>query len=101
MIHVIVLLGMTLQAPADGAGNAASGRALFEGRGRCASCHVIGDEERSVGPDLSWIGIARTAAALRRSLVDPDDQVFRRYYTVVVETNAGQQFEGLSHREDD
>lgn len=93
---------MVLQAPAaNGAGNAAAGKALFEGRGRCASCHYLGDAERSIGPDLGWIGIARTASALRRSLVDPNDQVFRRYFTVVIETRAGQKLEGLSRREDD
>jgi len=92
---------MFLQPPANGAGNAAAGKALFEGRGRCASCHYIGDAERSIGPDLGWIGIARTAPALRRSLVDPNDQVFRRYFTVVIETRAGQKLEGLARREDD
>src|SRR5215510_1795585 len=93
---------MAAQAAAvNSAGNAAAGKLLFEGRGRCVSCHYIGDAERSVGPDLSWIGIARTAAALRRSLVDPDDQVFRRYFTVVVETKTGERAEGLAHSEDE
>lgn len=101
MIHFIVLLGMALQTPPGGGGNAAAGRALFEGSGRCASCHVIGDPERSVGPDLGWIGIARTPSALKRSLVDPNDQVFRRYFTVVIETTTGQRIEGLEQREDD
>src|SRR5262245_61546538 len=93
---------MALQPPApNGAGNAAAGKALFEGRGRCASCHYIGDAERSVGPDLGWIGIARTASALRQSLIDPNDQVFRRYFTIVIETKAGQRLEGLLRQEDD
>ena len=99
---LVLLLGATLQtAPATGGGDAAAGKVLFEGRGRCASCHYIGDTERSLGPDLSWIGIARTATALRRSLVDPDDQIFRRYFTVVLETKTGQRVEGLVRREDD
>ena len=90
------------QAPAtNAAGNAAAGKALFEGPGGCANCHSIEDPARRFGPDLSWIGILRTPAALRRSLIDPDDQVFRRYYTVVVETKAGQRFEGLAQSEDD
>lgn len=102
MPPLILLLGVILQMPAaNGAGNAAAGKALFEGRGRCASCHYIGDAERSIGPDLGWIGIARTASALRQSLVDPNDQVFRRYFTVVIETTTGQRVEGLARAEDE
>src|SRR5262245_20094740 len=93
---------MAVQSPAvKSAGNAAAGKVLFEGRGRCASCHRIGDAERSIGPDLSWIGIARTAPALRQSLIDPGDQIFRRYFTVVVETKTGQRVEGITRGEDE
>src|SRR5262245_46322232 len=99
LIPVVVLAVQTVPAPA--VGNAAAGKALFEGAGGCAGCHSLEEPTHSFGSDLSWIGILRTPAALRRSIVDPDDQVFRRYYTVVVETNSGQRFEGLAQAEDD
>jgi putative heme-binding domain-containing protein len=112
VIPFILLLGMAAQTAAVNSagnaaagnaagGNAAAGKLLFEGRGRCASCHYIGDPERSIGPDLGWIGIARTAAALRQSLVDPGAQVFRRYFAVVVETKTGARVEGLARAEDE
>jgi putative heme-binding domain-containing protein len=96
-----LVMSATQTAPPTVAGDPVAGRALFNGAGGCASCHSLEEPTRSFGSDLSWIGILRTPAALRRSIVDPDDQVFRRYYTVVVETNAGQRFEGLGQTEDD
>jgi putative heme-binding domain-containing protein len=102
VIPIILLVGIAAQTAAtSAAGNAAAGKVLFEGRGRCASCHSIGDAERSIGPDLSWIGIARTPSALRQSLIDPNGQVFRRYFTVVIETKTGQRAEGLAHSENE
>jgi putative heme-binding domain-containing protein len=98
LIHLL-MLGQT--APPKVSGDPVAGKALFTGAGGCASCHSLDEPTLSFGSDLTWIGILRTPAALRRSIVDPDDQVFRRYYTVVVETNAGQRFEGLAQSEDD
>lgn len=53
-------------------GDATRGRALFVGKGDCASCHrVVATGPRSA-PDLSAIGASRTAATLQRVLVDPN-----------------------------
>ena len=52
-------------------GDAARGRALFEGKGACGTCHRVKGHGPRVAPDLSDVGITRTPAALRRSLVDP------------------------------
>jgi SAM-dependent methyltransferase len=54
----------------------AAGKALFEGRGSCASCHSTHNRERMPGPDLSWIGMSRSAQSLRRSLIDSKAHVF-------------------------
>jgi putative heme-binding domain-containing protein len=53
-------------------GDAARGRAVFEGPGKCLSCHRVGDRGSFAGPDLSDIGQVRTALLLQRSLLDPD-----------------------------
>ena len=52
-------------------GDPARGRALYEGKGGCASCHRVGGRGALTAPDLSGIGLARTVAALQRSLVEP------------------------------
>jgi len=54
-------------------GDAARGRALFVGKGNCASCHRVGAEGPRAAPDLSSIGAMRTPATLQRALLDPND----------------------------
>jgi SAM-dependent methyltransferase len=51
------------------AGNAAAGKAVFEGTGRCATCHSIEPGGEKPGPNLSWIGLLRTQDSLRRALI--------------------------------
>lgn len=53
------------------AGDASKGKAIFEGAGRCLTCHRVSATGRDVGPDLTDIGRTRTPAAIQRSLVDP------------------------------
>lgn len=52
-------------------GDAARGRALYAGKGRCQSCHMIAGVGASLGPDLSDVGMARSSSYLRRALVTP------------------------------
>ena len=46
------------------------GQALFEGRGRCLTCHAVDEQGAATARDLSWIGLLRTPDALRRSVTD-------------------------------
>ena len=66
-------------------GDAARGKALFDGKGSCAACHRVGMTGSRVGPDLSTIGLQRRATELEQSLLDPeaDVQVSNRTYRVV------------------
>jgi putative heme-binding domain-containing protein len=54
-------------------GDADAGKAIFEGKGDCLSCHRVGTSGPSYAPPLTSIGMSRTAAALRRVLIDPVD----------------------------
>jgi putative heme-binding domain-containing protein len=87
--------------PAKITGNAAAGKVIFDGKGGCAACHSIGDRGASLGPDLGAIGIKRSANSLRLALVDPDAEIDKEYFTVVVETKRGQTIRGLALNEDD
>lgn len=65
-------------------GDAARGRAIFEGKGECRDCHAVAGVGSRVGPDLSRIGQLRRAGELERSLLDPAAEVQpeNRFYKV-------------------
>ena len=56
-------------------GDATRGRALFEGKGGCMSCHRVGAAGSRVGPNLTDIGTQRSPASIQRSLLDPTSQM--------------------------
>ena len=53
-------------------GNAAGGKALFEGRGACATCHRVGASGPRIAPDLTDIGTVRQPGELQQKLIDPN-----------------------------
>ena len=53
-------------------GDASKGRAIFEGKGRCGTCHRVDGVGPRVAPDLSDIGAIRPARELEQKLVDPN-----------------------------
>ena len=56
-------------------GDAARGKAIYDGKGNCASCHRIRGAGSRSGPDLSDIGIFRLPGELERSLTEPDAEI--------------------------
>jgi putative heme-binding domain-containing protein len=80
-------------------GDAARGRKIFEGQGECTDCHRVDGWGSRYGPDLSRIGLARRAAELEQSLVDPEAEVqpTSRFYSVT--TADGEEVKGrlLNH----
>jgi precorrin-6B methylase 2/mono/diheme cytochrome c family protein len=67
--------------PAGVTGDPAAGKALFEGKGDCLTCHSIENRGAGVGPDLSWIGLLRSQESLRHSLIEPDAQAHTKRFT--------------------
>lgn len=61
------------------------GRAVFEGKGACTTCHRVNASGARLGPDLSNIGQLRRAVELETSLVDPGAEILapNRTYRVV------------------
>jgi cytochrome c oxidase cbb3-type subunit III len=57
------------------AGDAARGRAIFEGKAGCVACHRVGRLGSRVAPNLSDIGSQRSPGSLQRSLLDPSSQM--------------------------
>jgi cytochrome c oxidase cbb3-type subunit 3 len=81
-------------------GDAARGKAIFEGKGGCAGCHRVYGVGSRVGPDLSDIGALRRVAEIQLSLLDPNAEVLaqNRYYRVV--TKSGETITGRLLNED-
>ena len=56
-------------------GDAARGKAIFEGKGDCLTCHRVKVTGSRSGPELTGIGSQRSRAYLERALLDPDADV--------------------------
>jgi cytochrome c oxidase cbb3-type subunit III len=70
---------------ASGLGVVDRGRAVFEGKGACLTCHRVEASGARLGPDLSNIGQLRRAVELETSIVSPEAEVLatNRTYRVV------------------
>lgn len=65
----------TYDAKASLIGDVTKGRAVFDGKGECATCHRVNGKGPRVAPDLSDIGTLRTPDAIMRAITDPDADV--------------------------
>lgn len=66
-------------------GDLVRGKAIFEGKGQCTTCHTVSGAGSRLGPELTQIGSVRRALELRRSLTYPAAEVLpeNRFYRVV------------------
>lgn len=96
---VAYLRSRALAEDAGAGGDATRGRAIFTGKGQCASCHRVNGEGSRLGPDLSRIGALRTSDQIATSLLDPDREVQPNNRTVTVVTRDGRRYTGrlLNH----
>ena len=67
----IVMLALSSQLPPPPASDVEAGRALFEGKGQCLSCHRLADAGGRTARDLAWIGLLRTPEKLRAAVTNP------------------------------
>lgn len=72
---IVAFLRAKASRAAASAGDAASGRAIFMGKGNCTSCHRAKGVGSRVAPDLSEIGRLRHSTDLERAIVDPDAMI--------------------------
>jgi len=81
-------------------GDAARGRALFEGKGACTACHRVDGWGAGMAPDLGNIGRLRTASALQTSVLDPNSAMIPINRPVRAVTKDGKVFNGRRLNED-
>ena len=85
---------------AAGSGDPAHGRAIFEGKGACQSCHRVNGQGSRVGPDLSEVGGIRTAEYLQQSIVNPEASILPEHRYVHIVTKQGTNYTGRRMNED-
>jgi len=83
-----------------GAGDAQRGKDIFAGNGACATCHRVSGQGSRLAPDLSEIGIFRSANALQNSLLDPTANMLPVNRTVRAVTSEGKTITGRRLNED-
>ena len=75
-------------------GDASRGKSIFDGKGRCATCHRVGAIGPRLAPDLTEIGTIRPAAELQQKLVEPNAVVRPGNRYVEVVTRSGSKING-------
>ena len=81
-------------------GDATAGRALFNQKRTCASCHRASMGGGRLGPDLRDAGLNYTRGHIREALFRPHEKVAKRYRMIRVSDQDGKQFEGVLMNED-
>ncbi len=81
-------------------GDIRRGQAIFQSqKGQCQACHAIGYVGGKIGPDLTRIGAIRSKADLLESIVYPSSSLVRSYEPVMIETQAGENLNGVIKEE--
>ncbi|MDB5386344.1 MAG: dehydrogenase, partial [Planctomycetaceae bacterium] len=76
-------------------GNSGNGLKLFATTGKCASCHVVNDQGKEVGPNLTEIGSKLSRQAMFESIVYPSAGISHNYETYLAVLKDGTSFNGI------
>jgi len=79
-------------------GDAARGRTLFLGKSTCSTCHAVGKEGGTIGPDLTTIGAIRSGRDLIESLVLPSATIAQQFEAYAIITDKGKTHQGTLAR---
>jgi putative heme-binding domain-containing protein len=85
---------------AQGAEVVARGKAIFEGKGACQSCHRVNAVGARIAPDLSSIGSTLSAEAITKTLTDPNAALRPAVRSVRGVTKDGKAVVGVRLNED-
>jgi putative heme-binding domain-containing protein len=81
-------------------GDAAKGEQVYTGKGGCVACHALKNGGGRLGPELNQIGMRRSLAHLRESLVNPGADVPDGFAWVELIDKKGTKVEGVRLNED-
>jgi putative heme-binding domain-containing protein len=92
--RLVCILALACAAVFAQTGDAARGKAVFEGKGQCGTCHRVNGDGSRTGPDLTDIGNLRKPEQLQQSILDPDAEIDRQNRTYRVVTRTGETITG-------
>jgi putative heme-binding domain-containing protein len=101
--HAIVAFIRTMDerlGDSAAAGDKSRGKIIFEGKGDCLRCHRVNGVGNHTAPDLSDVGLIRTARVLIQKLQDPSSAVMPMNRYVRAVTKDGRVFSGRRLNED-
>jgi cytochrome c oxidase cbb3-type subunit 3 len=92
-------------------GDPVRGQAIYDGKGACATCHIVRGAGAGQGPELTDVGAVRGSGHLRESLVDPgahlpdrpvpyEPNTYAAYLVVRAVTRGGAEVVGARVNED-
>jgi putative heme-binding domain-containing protein len=90
-VYVLALVCSSLYAQP---GDTTRGKAIFEGKGQCMTCHRVAGNGSRTGPELTEIGSLRMPEQIEKSLLDPDAEIAPQNRTYRVVTRAGETITG-------
>jgi cytochrome c oxidase cbb3-type subunit 3 len=80
-------------------GDASRGERLYVSKG-CGGCHMIAGDGSGYGPELTDVGVKRSLAFLRESIVAPEASVPEGFLLVELVTSSGETIRGIRLNED-
>jgi len=81
-------------------GDAGRGKAVYDSKGACASCHRVAGKGPRTAPDLSDVGAIRQPAAIQRSLLEPSRAMLPINRPLRIVTRDGRTIRGRRVNED-
>jgi putative heme-binding domain-containing protein len=84
---------------ASSKGDPVRGAKLFADQG-CGGCHSVRGAGGSLGPDLAEVGTTRSLGHIRRSILNPNEDVAPDYWILRARTKTGQELSGIRLNED-
>ncbi len=90
-------LGAVQQSPVPG--DPEHGRRIYQKAG-CGSCHIVNGQGTAFGPELSGVGLRRTSALLRSTILHPDTSVPQGFLMVRVRAQGEPEVTGVRVNED-
>jgi len=81
-------------------GDLKRGQELYQAKGHCSQCHIIGGQGGSLGPELTEIASRRSAAHLRAAILEPASTLPEGFLEVRLVTKDGHRISGVRLNED-